>query len=713
MRGINDLFRRHKPSPEGNKNPAIGTSPPSPTSSPEILPSHGAHSFPDTVSEPGALWYNPRHRHRQTHGTTDPEIETRSHFSHPYDLERAFVPSSTKTRHSKGRKSRNKEEDGYPPRNPKKETGFFSRKKKYKISSNANKATTNILIATLIEGNWTKASSLVESQPELARQQDAIFLHGHQTMAYPLHVACCVQTPPDLFDQILNAFRDGTTHTDEVTGRLPLHWACMSLASNHVVNTLIHAFPSACNSYDLTDSRSPLHFLAIYGTSVDQFYPLLTASPVNHKRVFQHRDKEGKTAVDLARSSTSPERENIVALLVLHEEEALSNTRRRKQNRSEPDVSPVELVHSRNEIPASEMVMQAGMPRGNSRNAYCSVPTPSTAACPTPGAQAAAFAEEPSGERLYHSFPAQKTAKNRNLYTASPVDAHAVTGTSGRFISTLSNNGGTPTEQRRGKEPTKSAFDIVGHQPEPSALQPQPETRFARRPKKDKSPLTTVASDWQTRYLEKVDTFSSGKTDSNVEYNGSSAEKESDERPKPPSRESQNRNSMSAQSMVEGMFLNMRQLEDSIGRLQEDLDQKETDMKNLEIVATDMAMREQDLLLGLENSRSVVLHQYEKVNKKRDTIDLLKDKIATLQAELAKEESILAPMERTILMLEQKVADKEQRLIDHREELASFEAMRQAILQERDGLSRDLENRSAELQSLKVIQGLAHGEDLL
>jgi chromosome segregation ATPase len=170
---------------------------------------------------------------------------------------------------------------------------------------------------------------------------------------------------------------------------------------------------------------------------------------------------------------------------------------------------------------------------------------------------------------------------------------------------------------------------------------------------------------------------------------------------------------MSAQSMVEGMFLNMRQLEDSIGRLQEDLDQKETDMKNLEIVATDMAMREQDLLLGLENSRSVVLHQYEKVNKKRDTIDLLKDKIATLQAELAKEESILAPMERTILMLEQKVADKEQRLIDHREELASFEAMRQAILQERDGLSRDLENSNSELESLKVIQGLAHGEDLL
>jgi hypothetical protein len=686
MRG---LFRRNKHRLDGNNKQlpaqtAGSLRPDSPHE--EILPPHSPPSLSDSASEPGGVWY------KRPMTTANGERDALSHFGHLYHHQRVVVPSSSQSTFT-GAPIRKTD----PQRSSNKETGLFHRQKK-KNGYSESKFSTNILIASLIKQDWPKAFSQIESQPDIVWQQDAIFLHGHKTVALPLHVAaCCVDVPLALFDQILYGFPAGAQKPDEVMGRLPLHWACMSNASNHVLEKLIQIFPDACKSYDLTDSRSPLHYLTIFASTMDQFQPLLVA-PVNHKWIMQHADKEGMTPLDLARSTNNPIKAEIVVTLVHHEQIALSNSQKRKQfHGQEKRTSVPEYMQGPNKTPAPTGSSGKILPVNPPGELY-SASRQSYGIAPTPGAQADAFRDEENEQRYPAMLPPKEKVRRNplpNRHEFQCLDHNGVNETCKAHALAAADDC-QPRAQRHRKDPTRSVFNDENRLLDPPTYQQRPKA-------------TKASSDsWSNR-----DSKYAAKTDSSSAGHGgviNSKDEKAAANQKQDFRSSNERNQMSAQSMMDEMFQNMHQLEIAITKLQADLNDKDTDMSNLKVVAKEMAIREQNLLLGLENSRNVVRHQHEKLNQKREAVELLKDKIATLQAELMKEESILLPMEKTILLLEQEVLEKEQTLQDHHQEQASFEAMRQAILQEKDGLTRDLENSNSELQSLKAIQHLAKGE---
>jgi hypothetical protein len=674
------LFRRNKPNQEGNKKsrPANASSLNQDSHHEDVLPSYSAPSYCDSASAPGGIWY------KRPMTTANGESDAHSHFD---QHQRVIVPSSSQSTHTgSSRRKTDRKGEAYSERKFKKETGLFRRQKK-RNGYSENRVSTNILIASFLERDWTKAFSMIESQPDLVWQQDAIFLHGHKTTALPLHIACCVDVPLSLFDEILFRFPQAAQQTDEVMGRLPLHWACISNASSHILEKLIQTFPDACKSYDLTGSRSPLHYLTIYASAMDQFQPLL-AAPVNHKRIMQHADKEGMTPLVLARSTNSPIKAEIVVTLVHHEQIALSNTHQSKELHGQKERTSVpEYVQGQNQAHAPTRAGSKVLPF-NARGEIHSVTRQSYGISPTPGAQAYAFSDHDNETYLPALPPKRNAARGPRNVTTRRLDSDSA--------NNIGNTNSRPlagdcdrVAHRHSKDQTDSALN--GATKQQQILERLHAVRLnTARVSPDSS------SNSYTKDVEKTDSLSEENKGANVEYEG--AKFAVDQK-------------RSAESMMDKMFLNMHQLEDVIKKLKADLNEKDVDMNNLKVVAKDMVMREQNLLLALENSRSVVYHQHEKLNQKRETVELLKDKILMLQAELLKEESILVPMEKTIMLLEQEVLEKEQRLEDHHEEQASFEAMRQAILQEKGCISRDLENSNSELQSLKAIQHLAEGRE--
>ncbi|KAG7354884.1 ankyrin repeat domain protein [Nitzschia inconspicua] len=674
------------------------------SSSLQLLPSCSASSFSDAVSEPGPLRYKARVTNCTTQSSKNgPKSDSITHFSHPYDVTRRINPfsaSSTKDCESNGEKIEGKEDD-CPARNSKR-NGFLrlSKKTKNKSSASSN-CTTNPLIVSIIAGDWRNALSVIITNPELAGQQDIISLHEHKTVALPIHVACCAHIPHDLFDKILDAFPVGAAQTDEVMGRLPLHWACMSRASNHVLERLIQAFPAACNSYDLTNSRSPLHFLVIYGTTVDQFLPLLQAASVDHNRIFQHLDNEGKTPMGLARSYINPARVDILSLLLRYEDSALCNGRRRE------GVSMTESIMSRGKLHRVET--EASSRNSEETTVYRPMPRQLNELWQTSGARSGECKEKKSGYGPPRPSPAITSPRKLRRHFAYPdhlIDRVEM-GEFGKPISPPSMVRDATRECQRKGDPTRCAFHVLENQSDPQINPSQTGKWPVPKLNSDNHP----SADGDANHNERMYSVPPEKLFANVSCSLCNTKMQSFNDKNQQSHDSKERESKSAESMVEEMLLNMKQCEDSIVQLQKDLDQKENEISNLEVVTTEMTMREQHLLLGLEDAKCVLLHQHENVQKKRQTVDLLRDKIAKLQSELAMEESILSPMERTIFMLEQSVFEKEQKLKDHREEQASLEAVRQALLTEKTYVTRDLEITTSELQSLKAIQAMARGED--
>jgi hypothetical protein len=580
----------------------------------------------------------------------------------------------------------------YPAHQPKKETGSNPKKnQKNQQSENNHGGTYKSLLPCLLNEDWSMASALLDAHPEIARQAEEVHLHGQLTVALPLHIASCLHVPVALFDKLLKTHPQATQHPDNACGRFPLHWACRSNASVHVLDKLIQTFPSACKAYDRAEDRTPLHYLAVHASNLDQITVLLRA-PVNQKRILKHNDAERMTPVDLAKTSQNPIKEAIVHALLRQQEILTSHDR--KQHSGAEDVSLSDLpmaVQHRSDVSIQSMpaprstkyAMLGSSPRHQKRGGVY----------PSPGAQATAFADQEIPASSSPPLPTKSPPQYR--YRGTPREE----GVFRPATLPLAASGDPSSGKRRTRDVTRSAPDVA------SSSTRQEEQVEKRAPRSQPAPLPSPLDEdeYFSKYMKKM----------NTEQNMLKTAAKDDEQQHSHNRDSDRSSIDAAQSLMNEMNTNIDRLEASLENLKSDLDEKESHLASLDATTAEMQLREQDLERGLRNARSLVEHQHAEMGKKLERIASLKDRIAVLRAELLEEQSTLEPMERAIMGLEEKIVDKEHKLKAHREEKGSIELMKQSLCEEKDYINREMENSNSELKSLKAIQDLAMGKDIL
>jgi hypothetical protein len=565
------------------------------------------------------------------------------------------------------------------------------------------------LASLLMNGDWESVSMCIDTQPAAAQKKQSILLQDKKTTVYPLHLAACVHPPPVIFEKILDAYPDAAKHKDEGFGRFPLHWAVLSTASAHIIEKLTGAYPKACKSPDTAYSRTPLHYLCIYATSVEQVEALLNA-PVNYRRVLQQKDKFGKIPMELAKSTNNPIKIEIVNSLSRYEQPPKIQDSSPSHQKKKIDIKKAlhethfsDSPHQRYEMPRS-----VGSPANRHSRAVEQI---------TSQAQASTFANHrtqrsPPGstKRIPDPTTEIKVFQSR-LYTAPATSSSQRQDDDGpQQTNPAEQHGLEPCPARSPRAELKRPNKFARQQgrtrfDSDDGVNPPPLTQEHRQLDPDiYSSQPFSDEEYCTSYAEKTESFSnntSARTKSTMD----------------PDRELEEQHEevvgMDSQFMVDGMRSNIQRLEKSVHQLTKDLRDKHADMDNLESVANDMDLRELDLTRGLQNVRAVIQHQTQEVDAKKARISHLKDKISALEAVLVQEESTLEPMERSILILEQKALDKEQKLFGHRAERKSFHVMKQNLVEERESLSRELQNANSELKSLRAIQDLALGHNSL
>jgi len=708
------FFRRHKREVDNESHAgdqSVATMPAS-------LPSSRRHKPPlkrYADRNDGILWYKKSGRTGGNNINSTSTSDANRNESHPYDLDHGRFLETQGTvvnpQHSI-LQPQQQEHQTFAPQTGRNQAHFPKGEQQQYAGS---------LASLLLKKDWSGVSERVDTQPSIAQQKETLFLQGQKTTICTLHLAACVHPPLSLFNKILSAYPAGAQQPDESFGRLPIHWACLSNASVDVIERIVQAFPNGCKARDTAYSRTPLHYLCVYATSVEQIAVLLRA-PINHKRVLQHKDKLGKTPMDLAKSTSNPIKLEIVNALANHQSFSDSSSqrtsspkqKRKGEKKSEEGGQKVSTRQKRSDekYRSVQPVMNGYSPNGNHTEQQ-GRDIPGAPAVTPPNQE---LKKSPPGSPFSTNSPQPRPQRKR----------HAATRAS-RFGYHEEDPGGSIAPSPRGSNPSKDERYPTVNSPDMSGLPNKRanasqdksaseviQPRAAAMPQPD-SMEVNGEDDYYAKYMEKISSMSNdtnaARKDSNATGFAWQQQNQGNMYDPRSMMEQEKEASLNAQSLMDSMRSNIHRLEDSVRKLRQDLQDKCVDMENLESVTNELNLREQDLKRGAENTKAVMRHQSEELDIKKQRISRIKEKIAALEAELIEEESTLEPMERSILVLEQKIIDKEQKLLDHRQERETFEVMKQNLLEEKECLRRDLENSRSELKSLRAIQNLARGDD--
>jgi len=130
-------------------------------------------------------------------------------------------------------------------------------------NKNNNKTAILQLHNHLRKENWSLATVLLESNPDLARTWhpvDRLYGGRYGGEALPIHAACSLRPPPSFIELLGRLYPEGLVEKDKAFGRVPLHVACRSLAESGVIRVLCEMDPKCAEERD-TLKRVPLHYL--------------------------------------------------------------------------------------------------------------------------------------------------------------------------------------------------------------------------------------------------------------------------------------------------------------------------------------------------------------------------------------------------------------------------------------------------------------------
>mmetsp|Transcript_2980 Transcript_2980/g.6474 ORF Transcript_2980/g.6474 Transcript_2980/m.6474 type:complete len:737 (+) Transcript_2980:258-2468(+) len=111
--------------------------------------------------------------------------------------------------------------------------------------------------------DWSLATSLLQSYPELAQTWhhiDRLYGGRYDGEALPIHAACALCPPPSFIEMLAALYPEGLVEKDKSFGRAPLHVACRSLAESSVIRVLCEMDPKCIEERDRL-KRVPLHYL--------------------------------------------------------------------------------------------------------------------------------------------------------------------------------------------------------------------------------------------------------------------------------------------------------------------------------------------------------------------------------------------------------------------------------------------------------------------
>jgi len=158
-------------------------------------------------------------------------------------------------------------------------------------------------------GLWSQAMRSIQQNPTEASQWIVRDTYNDQTQkeeecrVLPIHTACALNPPLNLVKELLGAYPEGPSFTDN-QGLYPLHYACGNFASAEVVELVRYAFPEAIK---LTDPNGmlPLHHMTLWGISS----PKSLDAILTHcdDQVYHTKDVDGNTPLDLAYMSEENE----------------------------------------------------------------------------------------------------------------------------------------------------------------------------------------------------------------------------------------------------------------------------------------------------------------------------------------------------------------------------------------------------------------------
>ena len=154
---------------------------------------------------------------------------------------------------------------------------------------------------------WLKAN-----KDDDDRLNAAITYHGNLNLT-PLHLIMFIKPPLDIIQTIIK-YAPEVLKMKDITGRLPIHRACLHGASLEVIQAPLMASPDTIKVTD-TDGWLPLHS-ACWNNDVS--LDVLNLMIISYPEGVDHKDKDGRTPLDILKLKKDAEKEDRNGMLPLH-----------------------------------------------------------------------------------------------------------------------------------------------------------------------------------------------------------------------------------------------------------------------------------------------------------------------------------------------------------------------------------------------------------
>jgi ankyrin repeat protein len=175
------------------------------------------------------------------------------------------------------------------------------------------------LYSLLLEGNWSDAVALVESDTSLAREWhygidndcSSISSEPYLWKRLALHLVCTVNSPIGLIELLIQVYPKALECVDPHNGTIPLHLACRHGCGLETIRALIMARSASTKAVD-ANGRLPLHHAIIVSAPYCIIDFLVQHDPV----AVLCPDQHGKTPLQYAQHSY-PIGSRVIGLLEL------------------------------------------------------------------------------------------------------------------------------------------------------------------------------------------------------------------------------------------------------------------------------------------------------------------------------------------------------------------------------------------------------------
>jgi len=175
------------------------------------------------------------------------------------------------------------------------------------LSFSSNQKETK-LFRYIKQKNWHDAQVRIWEKPdEVSTWLVVRFPNGKQISVLPLHVACALNSPPQLVENLIKPWPKALNAKEKLFGRLPLHLAVTEGADIEVIQVLLKSSKRTAEARD-NNGVLPIHLACLSGSSVGVVELLLNAYPASTGI----KDRRGNTPLDLAKMSRSKNKHGII-----------------------------------------------------------------------------------------------------------------------------------------------------------------------------------------------------------------------------------------------------------------------------------------------------------------------------------------------------------------------------------------------------------------